>query len=108
MMVIVTLLVLAAAGLIRLNLTDRIAEYFDFEISLPVPGQGALGIECRVADHEVMNKLQTLDHTPTRFEIIAERAFLAELGGGCSMPIGALNQIRIPQQTHTLRLHNLA
>ena len=83
-------IVLAAAGLIRLDMTDRIAEYLDLKMSLPVPGQGALGIECRVADHEVVNKLQALDDVRTRFEITAERAFLAEIGGGCSMPIGAL------------------
>jgi hydroxymethylbilane synthase len=83
-------LVLAAAGLIRLGLTNRIAEYLDLKISIPVPGQGALGIECRLSDHEVANKLQSLDNVRTRFAITAERAFLAEIGGGCSMPIGAL------------------
>ena len=83
-------IVLAAAGLIRLGLTNRIAEYLDLQISLPVAGQGALGIECRLADHEVANKLQALDDVYTRFEITAERAFLAEVGGGCSMPVGAM------------------
>ena len=85
-------LILAAAGMIRLELTDRIAEYFDLEISLPVPGQGALGIECRGNDKEVATKLEALDDPQTRFEITAERAFLAEVGGGCSMPIGALGR----------------
>ena len=83
-------LILAAAGMIRLNLTDRIAEYFDLETSLPVPGQGALGIECRANDKVVLAKLESLNDPQTRFEITAERAFLAEVGGGCSMPIGAL------------------
>jgi hydroxymethylbilane synthase len=86
-------LILAAAGMIRLGLTDRVAEYFDLEISLPVPGQGALGIECRSNDKEVMVKLEALDDLRTRFEITAERAFLAEVGGGCSMPIGALGRL---------------
>ena len=57
---------------------------------MPVAGQGALGIECRLADNEVANKLQALDDGYTRFEITAERAFLAEVGGGCSMPVGAM------------------
>ena len=83
-------IVLAAAGLTRLGMTNRIAEYLDLKIALPAPGQGALGIECCVSDHDVVNKLQALDDVRTRFEITAERAFLAEIGGGCSMPIGAL------------------
>jgi len=83
-------LILAACGLKRIGFANRISEYLDLEISLPVPGQGALGIECRLADHEVIHKLQTLDDVKTRFEITAERAFLAEVGGGCSMPVGAL------------------
>lgn len=101
-------LVLAASGLIRLDMTDRIAEYLDLQTFIPVPGQGALGIECRIADHESVNKLQALDDARTRFEITAERAFLAEVGGGCSMPVGALARFEsLSQLTLTASITSL-
>ncbi len=82
-------IVLAAAGLIRLGLDNRIAQFFDLEMSLPIPGQGALGIECRADDSVLLNQLQTMDDEDARVSITAERSFLAAVGGGCSMPIGA-------------------
>jgi hydroxymethylbilane synthase len=78
----------------RLGLVSRISEYFSLEISLPVPGQGALGIECRSNDADIIAKLKALDDPRTRFEVTAERSFLAKMGGGCAMPIGALARIR--------------
>lgn len=82
-------IVLAAAGLIRLGLDGRIAQFFDLEISLPAPGQGALGIECRADDTTLLNQLNAMDDPEVRFAITAERSFLAAIGGGCSMPVGA-------------------
>lgn len=80
---------LAAAGMLRLGLADRITEWFDFEVMLPAPGQGALAIQCREGDAAVLNLLQRLDDATTRAAVHAERAFLQALGGGCSAPVGA-------------------
>lgn len=83
-------MVLAAAGLIRLELTDRIAETFEPEFCTPAVSQGVLGIECRLEDRNVLNMLSAIDNQPLRALVTAERAFLHELGGGCSVPVGAL------------------
>jgi hydroxymethylbilane synthase len=82
-------IVLAAAGLIRLELTDRIAQYFDFERCVPAAGQGALAVECRAVDEPLRDLLANIDDSTVRAEIEAERALLSSLGGGCSVPIGA-------------------
>jgi hydroxymethylbilane synthase len=83
-------MVLAAAGLIRLELTDRIAEYFEPEFCTPAVSQGVLGIECRSTDQSILSMLKQIEDQPVRALITAERAFLHELGGGCSVPVGAL------------------
>ncbi|MEB3261782.1 MAG: hydroxymethylbilane synthase [Cyanobacteriota bacterium] len=81
-------LILAAAGLERLNLGDRIHELIDPSISLHAVGQGALGIECRQGDTTVLDQIKVLEHQPTARRCLAERAFLRELEGGCQVPIG--------------------
>jgi hydroxymethylbilane synthase len=81
-------LILAAAGLGRLALGDRIHELIDPAISLHAVGQGALGIECRQDDAAVLAQIKVLEHTPTARRCLAERAFLRELEGGCQVPIG--------------------
>jgi hydroxymethylbilane synthase len=81
--------VLAAAGLRRLQLEGEITELLDSEVSLPAVGQGALAIECRSDDEEVRALLAPLDDAPTRTAITAERAFLTELQGGCRIPLAA-------------------
>ncbi|MFO8239244.1 MAG: hydroxymethylbilane synthase [Prochlorococcaceae cyanobacterium] len=81
-------LILAAAGLGRLGLGDRIHELIDPSISLHAVGQGALGIECRAGDTTVLDQIKVLEHTPTARRCLAERAFLRELEGGCQVPIG--------------------
>ena len=81
-------LILAAAGLGRLGLGDRIHELIDPAISLHAVGQGALGIECRDGDAAVLEQIKVLEHTPTARRCLAERAFLRELEGGCQVPIG--------------------
>jgi hydroxymethylbilane synthase len=81
-------LILAAAGLGRLGLGDRIHELIDPSISLHAVGQGALGIECRAGDTTVLDQIKVLEHTPTALRCLAERAFLRELEGGCQVPIG--------------------
>jgi hydroxymethylbilane synthase len=83
-------MVLAAAGLLRLQLSDRISEYFDVNTCTPAAGQGALAIECRQNDKEIRAILDAIDDEPVRAATAAERAFLDRLGGGCSVPVGAI------------------
>jgi hydroxymethylbilane synthase len=81
-------LILAAAGLTRLDFSDRIHQVIPSEISLHAVGQGALGIECRSNDPEILALLKHLEHQPTAYRCLAERSFLRELEGGCQVPIG--------------------
>ncbi|MBW4519338.1 MAG: hydroxymethylbilane synthase [Scytolyngbya sp. HA4215-MV1] len=81
-------LILAVAGLQRLGMGDRVHQVLPSEISLHAVGQGALGIECRSDDAEVLELLKALQHQPTADRCYAERAFLRELEGGCQVPIG--------------------
>lgn len=82
--------VVAVAALDRLGLTEHVAEVLDPAVMLPQVGQGALAVECRADDDEVIDALSTIDDPATRATVTAERAFLAELGGGCELPVGAL------------------
>jgi hydroxymethylbilane synthase len=86
-------LILAAAGLQRLDFGDRIHQVIPAELSLHAVGQGALGIECRTEDPEILEFLQALQHQPTAYRCYAERAFLRELEGGCQVPIGVNTSI---------------
>jgi hydroxymethylbilane synthase len=86
-------LILAAAGLQRLDMPDRIHQLLPATISLHAVGQGALGIECRVDDQEVLALLKALEHLPTAQRCYAERAFLRDLEGGCQVPIGVNTEI---------------
>jgi len=81
--------ILAAAGLNRMGMQDRITEIIDPEVLLPAMGQGAVGIEARVYDHQVQELILQLDHEETHFTVEAERAFVDVLEGGCQVPIGA-------------------
>ena len=87
-------LVLAAAGLKRLGWADRIAECLPVETMCPAVGQGALAIETRQDGGAAEQACRGLDHTETRAAVVAERAVLAALGGGCQVPIGAHARIR--------------
>ncbi len=82
-------IVLSKAGLDRLGWGQKITEALSTEISLPAVGQGAIAIESRVKDQEVADILGKLDDQETRTAIIAERALLAALQGGCQVPLGA-------------------
>ncbi len=86
-------LILAAAGLQRLDMADRIHQLLPADISLHAVGQGALGIECRTDDQEVLGLLKALEHLPTAQRCYAERAFLRDLEGGCQVPIGVNTEI---------------
>lgn len=82
-------IVMAVAALEILGLTDRIAEQLDPAEFVPAVGQGCVAVECRDGDDRVTMALHHIDHEPTRREVMTERAFLAELGSGCSLPVGA-------------------
>jgi len=86
-------IILAAAGLKRLDLSDRIRHALNTDVSLPAVGQGAVGIESRRSDSAVQDLLKPLDHLPTRQCVEAERAMNEKLEGGCQVPIGAYAQI---------------
>ena len=81
--------VVAAAALDRLGRGDRIAERLDPAIVLPQVGQGALAVECRVEDRDVVEALAGVEHEASRRAVDAERAFLEALGGDCDLPAGA-------------------
>ncbi|OLB35515.1 MAG: hydroxymethylbilane synthase [Acidobacteria bacterium 13_2_20CM_57_17] len=79
----------AKAGLDRLGLSKRISEVLSPEVCMPAVGQGAIGVECRLKDAEAGDLLAPLDDAETRTAIIAERALLGALQGGCQVPLGA-------------------
>ncbi|AZZ96652.1 hydroxymethylbilane synthase [Pseudoalteromonas sp. R3] len=92
-------IILAAAGLIRLEMAERIASFVTVEDSLPANGQGAVGIECRSDDAQVQAWLAPLEHSETRMRVLAERAMNRRLEGGCQVPIGAYAEIDGEQLT---------
>ena len=81
--------VLAAAGLIRLGLTEHVAEYLSPQRFVPPPGQGVLAVEIRADDDSMQDVVRSVEDTPTRLAATAERAFLEKLGTGCQMAVGA-------------------
>lgn len=82
-------IVMAVAALEILGLTDRISETLDLGSAVPMVGQGCVAAECRADDAETAQILAAVDHAVTRRAVECERAFLAELGAGCSMPVAA-------------------
>ncbi|MEH2464135.1 hydroxymethylbilane synthase [Nostoc sp.] len=86
-------LILATAGLERLGMGDRVHQILPASISLHAVGQGALGIECRADDSELLSLLKAIEHPQTRDRCLAERSFLRSLEGGCQVPIGVNTEI---------------
>lgn len=86
-------IILAAAGLLRLEMADRIANYLAPELSLPAVGQGAVGIECRLDDEVTKALLAPLNHPETAIRVQAERAVNNTLEGGCQVPIGSYAEL---------------
>jgi hydroxymethylbilane synthase len=95
--------ILAAAGLKRLGLADRITALLPPDESLPAPGQGALGIECRAGRDDLIAMMRPLDHESTASCVRAERALSRALSGSCQLPLGAYAQL----ESGTLRLRGL-
>ena len=93
-------IILASAGLQRLQFEDRISEHLSIEQCLPAVGQGAVGIECRVNDHETNQLLQCLHHPDSNDPVMAERAMNKRLQGGCQVPIAgyAVLSDQLPNQ----------
>jgi len=82
-------IMVAAAALDRLGRTSEVAEILPPEMMIPQVGQGALALECRARDGDTLAALVAIEHGPTRRAVDAERAWLAEVGGGCDLPVGA-------------------
>ncbi len=97
-------LVLAQAGMTRLNLDAHIKNTFTPLQVLPAVGQGALGIECRMNDVNTQGLLKVLDHAPTRVCVIAERAMNAALGGNCQVPVAGFATLKEDTITLTGRV----
>lgn len=97
-------IILATSGLKRLGLTERICHEIDTDISLPAVGQGALAIECRADDTDVLNLLKPLNHEPSRLCVLAERAMNRHLQGGCQVPIAGFAVIEDDKLTLTGRV----
>jgi hydroxymethylbilane synthase len=96
-------LVLAEAGLKRLELSDQIIQRFSYQEFVPAPGQGAIGIVCRKDNKKVLGVLQKIEDKSTRYAIDAERSLIQYLNAGCRFPVGA---IAIPNlRTKIITLH---
>ena len=80
---------LACAGLDRLGLADQIAERLEVDVMLPQVGQAAIAVECRPDDYDMRPVVERIEHAATRHCVDAERGFLSELGGDCSLPAAA-------------------
>jgi hydroxymethylbilane synthase len=96
--------VLAAAGLQRLGREDEIGEYLSLEVCTPEVGQGALAVEIRADDAETAELVAAIDHNATNVAVTAERAFLAEIGGGCEVPVAAYARL----EDGSLRISTMA
>jgi len=86
-------IILAAAGVKRLNMTHRISSFLDPYKFIPAVGQGAIGIECLAERVDLVNHLAAIEHRPTRWCVDAERTMTAKLGGECNLPIAGLARI---------------
>jgi hydroxymethylbilane synthase len=86
-------LVLAAAGLVRLGLGDAVTEWLSLDVVVPAPGQGALAVQVRADDQAVGAAVAPLDHPITTLALVAERAFLAATGAGCTGVVGAYARV---------------
>lgn len=84
--------VVAAAGMKRMGWEESVSQFIPVEVMVPSPGQGALGIELRKDDEEIRDIVSFLNHSSSSIEVMAERAFLTQLGGGCQVPIAAFGK----------------
>jgi hydroxymethylbilane synthase len=94
-------IILAEAGLQRLNMQDCITERLSLEDFTPAPGQGALAVVAMEDNKKVIEVLKWVNHQPSMASVLAERAFIRKIGGGCKVPLGAIAQV----QNNELSLH---
>jgi len=99
--------VLAGAGLNRLELDQFVTQWFPLDVMLPAPGQGALAVQCRADDLETLRLLSTLEDPATRAATMAERSFLSGLGGGCAVPVAAYAHLEQDAPQPSIRLQGL-
>ncbi|MGB0450444.1 MAG: hydroxymethylbilane synthase [Porticoccaceae bacterium] len=97
-------IILASAGLLRLDMEDRIASRLPADLCLPAGGQGAVGIECRDQDQATLDLLASLNHPDTNTRVTAERALNRHLQGGCQVPIACYAEL---EDSHNLRVRAL-
>jgi hydroxymethylbilane synthase len=95
--------IVAAAALLRLGWVEKITEYLPLSAFLPAVGQGALGVEARIGDADIVRLVSPVNHLPTWQCVTAERALLRALGGGCRTPVAALATVN----GDTLRLDGM-
>ncbi|MCJ1229065.1 hypothetical protein MMC12_005729 [Toensbergia leucococca] len=95
-----TCIILASAGLNRMNLTHRITARLTAPLFLHAVGQGALGLEVRAGDKSTLSLVRSVEHLPTRYRGLAERSLLRKLQGGCSAPIGVNTFFQQDSATH--------
>lgn len=101
-------IVLAVAGLARLGLAEQITQILPFDVMLPAPGQGALAVQCRADDRLARDLLAPLHDPAAWAATVAERAFLAALGGGCCAPVAAYGELDpLAGSAPTVRLRGL-
>ena len=86
-------IILAAAGVIRLGLEDKISHYIESDTLLPAIGQGAIGIQCRADDQATLSLISPLDHKDSHTRLLAERAVNRRLFGGCQVPIAGFSEL---------------
>ena len=96
-------IILASAGLVRLNMGHRITQKLSYDISLPAGGQGAVGIECRTNDSKTKQLLAPLNHIDSATCVLAERATNRHLQGGCQVPIACFAELEQDGKTLSLR-----
>jgi hydroxymethylbilane synthase len=87
-------IILAYAGVKRLGFTEKICEIIDVDKIMPAVGQGAIAVELRDNDHDILEIISSINHLPTQLETMAERAFLGKLEGGCQVPLAALAEVK--------------
>ncbi len=97
-------IVLAAAGLARLDRLNVVTEYLSLEVMLPSPGQGAIALQARRDDADTVAVLRRINHQPTALAVRAERALLRRLGAGCTLAVAALAQVRARELTLQARI----
>ncbi len=100
-------IVLAGAGLTRLGLEQHVTEWLSLDVMLPAPGQGALAVQCCSNDQTTLRLLAALEDDSTRRAVMAERAFLSGLGGGCAVPVAAYAEAGVKSQVSSVRLTGL-